>query len=111
MTLHYYGLIVGAATFLIIGIYHPIVIKAEYRWGRKCWIWFLAAGILFSAASVVVENQILSIILAVAGFSSFWGIHEVFQQERRVLKGWFPENPSRHGYYEAKRQKNNIKKQ
>ncbi len=27
----------------------------------------------------------------------------MFQQERRVLRGWFPENPKRHAYYEALR--------
>ena len=48
--------------------------------------------------------------LAVAGFSSFWAIVELFEQENRVLKGWFPENPDRHDYYEMKRQVNNINK-
>ena len=38
-------------------------------------------------------------------FSCFWSIHEMFQQERRVLRGWFPENPKRHDYYEAKYEK------
>lgn len=32
-----------------------------------------------------------------------WGIHEMFLQEKRVLRGWFPENPARHEYYEARR--------
>lgn len=29
------GLIVGLVTFLVIGLFHPLVIKAEYYWGRK----------------------------------------------------------------------------
>lgn len=101
----FYGIIVGAATFLIIGIFHPLVIKAEYRWGKKCWVWFLLAGIALSAASILTEPMVLSIIFAVAGFSCFWSIREVMQQEKRVLRGWFPENPSRHDYYEAARRK------
>jgi len=105
---HYYGLIIGAATFLIIGVFHPIVIKAEYNWGKSSWIWFLAAGIIFSAASLLLMNLLVSIILAVAGFSSFWGIFEMFEQENRVLKGWFPENPKRHEYYEARRKAKGI---
>ena len=27
----------------------------------------------------------------------------MFLQEKRVLRGWFPENPQRHEYYEARR--------
>ncbi|MCR5759707.1 MAG: DUF4491 family protein [Bacteroidales bacterium] len=38
-------------------------------------------------------------------FSCFWGILEMHQQEKRVLRGWFPENPKRHAYYETLRQK------
>ena len=36
-------------------------------------------------------------------FCCFWGIHEMFLQEKRVLRGWFPENPRRHDYYVARR--------
>ena len=37
-----------------------------------------------------VENLILSILLAVWGASSLWGIGELFEQRERVAKGWFP---------------------
>jgi hypothetical protein len=30
-------------------------------------------------------------------------INEIIAQEKRVLKGWFPENPKRSGYYARKR--------
>ena len=30
---HLAGLVIGICTFLIIGIFHPIVVKAEYYWG------------------------------------------------------------------------------
>jgi len=30
------GIIIAVATFLIIGVFHPIVIKSEYYWGVKC---------------------------------------------------------------------------
>ena len=43
------------------------------------------------------------IIVGAVAFSSFWSIHEVIKQEKRVLRGWFPENPARHSYYESKR--------
>jgi len=40
--MNFNGIIVGLATFLIIGICHPIVIKAEYHFGKGCWRAFLA---------------------------------------------------------------------
>ena len=97
------GIIVGAAVFLIIGICHPIVIKMEYYWGKKSW-WVLAlAGVICSVWSMFVESLIISTIIGAAAFSCFWGIHEVITQERRVLRGRFPENPKRHDYYEQRR--------
>jgi hypothetical protein len=42
--------------------------------------------------SVVFENIIISSLMGVLGFSLFWSIHELFEQKRRVEKGWFPEN-------------------
>jgi hypothetical protein len=87
------GIIVGLATFLIIGLFHPVVIKAEYYWGTKCWWLFLVAGIIFSALSLFVNNMIISTILGVTAFSSFWSILELIHQKERVRKGWFPEGP------------------
>ena len=91
--MNFTGSIVGLATFLIIGLFHPIVIKAEYYLGTKCWWMFLVAGIVFCVLSIVVENLIASTILGVTAFSSFWTIGELFEQKQRVKKGWFPEGP------------------
>lgn len=91
--MNFTGIIIGLATFLAIGLFHPLVIKAEYYLGTRCWWMFLVAGILFGAVSLWVENIILSTILGVVAFSSFWSIHELFQQRERVRKGWFPEGP------------------
>ena len=97
------GVIVGAAVFLIIGICHPIVIKMEYYWGKQSW-WVLAlAGLIFALASLFFTPPVWSTILGAAAFSCFWGIHEIIAQEKRVLKGWFPENPKRSEYYARQR--------
>ncbi len=98
--LHFEGILIGLATFLTIGIFHPIVIKAEYYFGRRCWWAFLLVGLLCLCASLLVENQYASIILGVVAFSSLWGILEVFQQHKRVQKGWFPMNPKRKDEYQ-----------
>ena len=95
MELNFFGLIIGVATFLIIGLFHPLVIKAEYYLGVKSWWLFLLAGIVSCAASLLVADTILSILLGVVAFSSFWSIGEVFEQRKRVQKGWFPRNPKR----------------
>ena len=89
------GLFIGFATFLIIGLFHPLVIKGEYYFGEKVKWWFLVGGIIFLILSMTVSSLLLSAIFGVASFSSFWGIKEVIEQVERVRKGWFPANPKR----------------
>ncbi len=92
---HLAGLFIGICTFLTIGVFHPIVIKCEYYWGTKCWWLFLLLGIAGVIASLYITDIILSSLLGVFAFSSFWTIKELFDQEKRVKKGWFPKNPKR----------------
>lgn len=92
---HLLGLAIGIATFLIIGLFHPIVIKSEYYFGVRCWWWFLILGFAGCAVSVVVSDVFLSTLAGVFSFSSFWSIKEIFEQRERVRKGWFPANPHR----------------
>ncbi|MDL2303873.1 DUF4491 family protein [Bacteroides sp. OttesenSCG-928-D19] len=89
------GLTIGIATFLVIGLFHPIVIKAEYYCGTKCWWIFLLAGFLCVGLSVFIKEIFLSTLMGVVAFSCFWSILEIFEQKERVRKGWFPENPKR----------------
>jgi hypothetical protein len=93
--MNYSGIIIGLSTFLIIGIFHPVVIKSEYYFGKKCWWIFLALGIAGLVLSYIIANEIISAILGVFGFSCLWSIHEIFEQEKRVKKGWFPKNPKK----------------
>jgi uncharacterized membrane protein len=95
MSLNFSGIIIGVATFLVIGLFHPLVIKAEYYIGVKSWWLFLLLGILSVVASLLVTDLTISILLGVVAFSSFWSIGEVFQQKKRVEKGWFPANPKK----------------
>lgn len=92
---HLSGLFIGICTFLIIGLFHPIVIKAEYYWGTKSWWIFLVLGVLGVVGSLCTTDIIISSLLGVFAFSSFWTIKEVFDQQERVRKGWFPKNPKR----------------
>lgn len=92
---HLSGIVIGLATFLIIGLFHPIVIKAEYYWGVKCWWLFLIAGIVGIIASLLLSSILWSVLCGVFAFSSFWSIGEIFEQRQRVAKGWFPANPKK----------------
>lgn len=93
--IHLEGLIIGAFTFIIIGIFHPVVVKTEYYWGTRPWWVFLLLGLIAVAFAVFLANVFWSALLSVFAFSSFWTIKELFEQEERVKKGWFPRNPKR----------------
>lgn len=95
MDLNFTGIIIGVGTFLVIGLFHPLVIKAEYYIGVKSWWLFLLLGVFSAIVSLMVTSLILSVLLGVVAFSSFWSIGEVFQQKKRVEKGWFPANPKK----------------
>ena len=92
---HLQGLIIGIATFLIIGLFHPLVVKAEYYWGTNSRWAFFALGIIGIIASIWVNNLLVSALCGVTAFSSFWSIREITQQQERVHQGWFPQNPNR----------------
>jgi hypothetical protein len=87
------GILIGAASFLIIGILHPVVIQAEYHFGKGIWPLFLVSGLGCILASLFLQTVIPAVLLAVLGFSLLWSIRELYEQEERVQKGWFPANP------------------
>lgn len=93
--LNFNGLIIGLLTFIIIGIFHSLVIKVEYYFGIKGWIIFLVCGTTFTVISLLLNHIILSVAFGVIAFSCFWSIKEVFEQRERVLQGRFPKNPKR----------------
>ena len=93
--MHFNGLLIGVSTFLIIGMFHPLVIKMEYHWGTKYWWTWLLAGVIALSCSLFIADVTISAILGAFAFSAFWGIGELFHQEKRVQKGWFPRNPKR----------------
>jgi hypothetical protein len=95
--INFEGLLIGLATFAIIGVFHPVVVKSEYYWGTRCWWIFLVLGLLGVGASLLVESVFWAALLGVFSFSCFWTIKELFEQEERVKKGWFPKNPKRDG--------------
>jgi uncharacterized membrane protein len=93
MELYFTGIIIAAACFLVIGLFHPIVVKTEYHTGTR--YWFLVGGVACIVAALFVANAVMSAVLGVIGASALWSIKELFEQRDRVKKGWFPMNPKR----------------
>ena len=94
--MNFTGIIIGGSVFLMIGIFHPIVIKAEYYYGTKCWPIFALVGLLTLIGSILISSTVWSVLLGSFAFSCFWSILELFEQKKRVERGWFPKNPNRH---------------
>ena len=85
MVLYFTGIVIAISCFLIIGLFHPIVIKTEYYTGTKYWWMFLVVGLACIAAALFIANTMVSAVLGIF----------------RVIKGWFPMNPKRKGEYPA----------
>lgn len=90
MQLYFTGIIIAVGTFLVIGVFHPIVVKTEYHFGTRPWWLFLIAGLCSIVGALFIENVIGSALLGVLGASLLWSIGELFEQRKRVEKGWFP---------------------
>jgi hypothetical protein len=88
--MYFDGIIIGFIAFVMIGIFHPLVIYGEYHFGVKIWVLFLWFGIIFCIASIMIKNTLMAAMMGIIGFSSFWSIFEIFKQKKRVDKGWFP---------------------
>lgn len=93
-TLNFDGIVFSAVAMFIMGIYHPIVIKAEYHFSQRIWPLFAAIGLACLVISVQLSG-LASYIVAFLGATNLWCIVELKQQGRRVARGWFPANPKR----------------
>lgn len=78
--MNFEGIIIGIGAFLIIGILHPVVIKAEYYIGKRIWPVFLIGGFFHSAVFIHRKCNNYSVNWCL-GFSLLWGIHELFKQK------------------------------
>jgi hypothetical protein len=92
--LNFQGVLIGLAAFFIIGLFHPLVIGLEYRYGKKVWWLLFIPGILFIILSVFL-TRFYSIISGCIGFAFFWSTWEIFMQHERVMKGQAKRNPGR----------------
>lgn len=89
------GLVLAVASFIVIGLFHPIVIKAEYHFGTRCWPLFAFGGVGSIILALFASSTFISSFMGVLGCTFFWSILELYEQKKRVEKGWFPKNPNR----------------
>ena len=71
------GILLGAASFVIIGVFHPIVIRAEYRFGKGCWPVFLIAGLALAAGSLLAKDVYTGALLDILACACFLSILEL----------------------------------
>ena len=88
MELNLEGVVVGAASLLVIGAFHPLVIWCEYRFTQRIWPVFLIVGLLCLLAALLIQG-ILSILLGLLGAGCLWSIRELKEQAKRVERGCF----------------------
>lgn len=84
------GLLIGIVTFLIIGLFHPVV-EGRVLLGDEMLVDIPCLGDFRSDSLLFIDSVFVSAICGVFAFSSFWTIKEIFEQEERVQKGWFLE--------------------
>ena len=92
--MNFEGILTAALSLITIGAFHPVVIKAEYHFTKSIWPLFMLAGLALCALSLFVRGT-ASVALAVVGAACLWSVRELFEQEKRVERGWFPCKPKR----------------
>ncbi len=90
-----FGLMLGLATFFIIGLGFVWVIRVERFLGYLWWPYVMAAGALVVLGSLFVASDWGSALLGAFGASLIWGATELKDQAVRAELGWFPFNPKK----------------
>lgn len=90
-TPNYFGFWLGLYAIFVIALWHPLIIKGYYYYGKwPCMATFACSGVITIYLSLVVENLFYSALWAFWGVVSLWSVVEVPLQEKRVQKGYFP---------------------
>jgi hypothetical protein len=85
-----FGLFVGFATFIIIGMGFVWVIRGERYLGILWWPYFMGLGILTVILSLFIPSTLGSALSGVLGASFIWGSTELKEQAVRAELGWYP---------------------
>ncbi|MDO9348724.1 MAG: DUF4491 family protein [Anaerolineales bacterium] len=90
--MNFFGLLLGLATFLIIGLGFVWVIRGERYLGYLWWPYIMGLGILLVLGSLLLASEWASALVGAVGASLVWGSTELKEQAVRAELGWFPFN-------------------
>jgi len=88
--MNYFGILLGLATFFLIGLGFIWVIRGERFFGYLWWPYVMGFGILLILVSLFVVNLWSSALLGAFGASVVWGSTELKEQAIRAEVGWYP---------------------
>lgn len=91
--MNYFGLALGIATLLTIGLGFIWVIRGERYFGYLWWPYVMTFGAVLIICSLFVSNIWISALLGAFGASFIWGSTELKEQAIRAEIGWYPFNP------------------
>ncbi|MCF6277583.1 MAG: DUF4491 family protein [Anaerolineales bacterium] len=83
-----FGITLGFATLLIIGLGFAWVIYAERYLGYLWWVYFMTFGFALVIASLSLRADWASALLGAVGASFIWGSTELKEQSLRAKRGW-----------------------
>lgn len=85
-----FGLLIGLASLVIIGLGFVWVIRGERHLGYLWWPYLMGLGLLQILGSLFITQEWLSALLGVTGASLVWGSTEFRSQAIRAELGWAP---------------------
>ena len=88
--MNWFGISLGIATLLIIGLGFVWVIRGERYFGYLWWPYVMGAGILLILSSLFFSPDWASALIGVLGASLIWGSTEFKEQAIRAELGWYP---------------------
>ena len=85
-----FGITLGIATLLIIGLGFIWVIRGERYFGYLWWPYVMGTGILLILISLFISSVWISALFGAFGASLIWGSTELKEQAVRAEVGWYP---------------------
>jgi len=83
--MYFDGIIIGLIAFIMIGLFHPLVIYGEYHFGVKICTLFFCFGIISCIILIIIENKIISATIAIIDFIVF-GVYMNCSNRKKELK-------------------------
>jgi hypothetical protein len=88
--MNFFGLTLGIAMLLIIGLGFVWVIRGERYFGYLWWPYVMGIGVLLILISLFISSIWSSALLGAFGASLIWGATELKEQAVRAEIGWYP---------------------